>query len=217
MIKAVVFDLDGTLLNTITDISNSVNAVLKSMGYYQFSEDDYKYFVGRGVDELITKVIEVGELNPEEFYEIKTGYLEEYAKRKTENTKPYEGIIELLKALNNLQIKVCILSNKPHFQTIDVVEQYFSEIHMTEVYGKKKEFPIKPDPTSLFDMINQLGMERSEILYVGDTNTDMETAVNAGLKKVGVLWGFRTKQELLAAGADYIVEQPSDILRLVKR
>jgi phosphoglycolate phosphatase len=216
MYKAVVFDLDGTLLNTITDISDSVNAVLKSLNYHEFSEEQYKYFVGRGVDELISAVISKGELDPELFYEIKSGYLEEYARRKSSKTKPYPGILDLLTRLIQHKIAICILSNKPHHQTVEVVDKYFKDISFNIVSGKKPEFPIKPNPASLNDMIKKLNLNLEEILYVGDTNTDIETAKNANLASVGVLWGFRKIEELEQAGATYIVNTVDELFSIIK-
>lgn len=213
--KAVIFDLDGTLLDTISDISDSVNETLKRYGYQTFSEQDYKHFVGRGVNELIHTVIREAKIDVSEFDRIKTGYIEAYARRNAAKTKPYPGIIELLKALKVRGIRLCILSNKPHFQTVDVVATYFSEIAWDAIYGKRPEFPIKPDPTSLMHMLTELNLKKSDVLYVGDTNTDMETARNGGLMSIGVLWGFRTLQELLEAGAGYIVNQPKDILNII--
>lgn len=216
MYKAVIFDLDGTLLDTISDISDSVNAVLRRLNHRGFSEDEYKYFVGRGIDELITTIIEVGELNPGLFQEIKAGYVEEYAKRNSLKTKPYPGIKELLNQVRELGVAICILSNKPHFQTEEVVEKYFADMSFDLIFGKKPEFDIKPNPQSALKILELLDVRSDEVLYVGDTNTDIQTAINAGFKSVGVLWGFRTKAELIEAGADFIAESPQDIYRIVR-
>ncbi len=216
MYKAVIFDLDGTLLDTIEDITDSMNASLRSLGHLDFPIDAYKYFVGRGVDELIVSAIEAGGIDPQEFTAIKAGYLKEYAIRKSMKTKPYPGMINLLQKLIKAGIKVCILSNKPHFQTEAVVETYFSNVDFDIVFGKKPEYPIKPDPSSANAITQLLGIDIAEILYVGDTNTDMETAINAGFDSVGVLWGFRNKQELLNANATYIVSQANQIYDIVK-
>lgn len=210
--KAVIFDLDGTLLDTIDDIADSCNAVLERMGYHLFDREAYKHFVGRGVDELIATLIDKGEMDPAEFHELKAGYLEEYAQRQRHHTKVYEGIIPLLKKLKTKGIKLGILSNKPHFQTIDVVKHYLPMISFDMVMGKRPEYPIKPDPTSLEFMLKTWALKKVEALYVGDTNTDMETAANAGVYSVGVLWGFRTKQELIDAGANSIVSSPEEII-----
>ncbi len=216
MYKAVIFDLDGTLLDTISDIADSVNAALRSNGYNEFTEYEYKYFVGKGIDELIRTIIKEGGIGDEEFTKLKNGYIEEYAKRHSAKTKPYEGILELLAELKANGIKTCILSNKPHFQTEEVVDKYFSQSEFDIVFGKLPEYEIKPNPESAEKIIELLGMRKEDILYVGDTNTDIQTAINAGLDSVGVLWGFRTEGELVEAGADYIARDPEDIFKLIK-
>lgn len=214
--KAVIFDLDGTLLDTLADIADSFNAALARKNYGEFSVEEYRYFVGRGMDELITNIIEAGNLDPSEFLEIKNAYIEEYALRSKNKTKPYPGVIELLKTLKSMGILVAILSNKPHFQTEGVVEYYFKDFLFDSVYGKKPEFEIKPNPASALQLIKDLSVSKEEVLYVGDTNTDMETAYNAGFTKVGVTYGFRPKDELINAGADYTVDNALDILKIVK-
>ncbi len=214
--KAIIFDLDGTLLDTINDIADSVNEALRKRKYHEFTVQEYKYFVGRGLDELITAVIEKGEIDPLEFDEIKEEYIKEYAKRSNNFTRVYDGIFDLLFLLKEMGIKINILSNKPHFQTIKVVRHYLDKVQFDMVYGKKPEFRIKPNPESVLDLISKLGIEKKDVLYVGDTNTDIQTAINAGLRSVGVLWGFRTEAELIKAGADYIVSKPLELLEIIK-
>jgi phosphoglycolate phosphatase len=213
--KAVIFDLDGTLLDTISDISDSFNATLEKYKYPTFSEEEYKYFVGKGIDVLISRIIKRLKLNNSKFEQLKQGYIEEYALRHNTKTKLYFGIMELLQKLKEKQIIVSILSNKPHFQTIDVIAYYFKDYKFDLVYGKKPEFEIKPNPASAIDLISNLNVNAKEVLYIGDTNTDIQTAQNAGFDSVGVLWGFRKKQELIDAGADYIVKEPIDIYNII--
>lgn len=216
MYKAVIFDLDGTLLDTISDIADSVNAALGSSGYKGFTESEYKYFVGKGIDELIHRVIAEGHIDPSEFHRLRQGYIDEYAKRNSEKTRPYDGIMDLLSQLKSNGIKTCILSNKPHFQTEAVVDKYFSNAGFDIVFGKLPEFQIKPNPESAQRIIELLNLRNEDVLYVGDTDTDIQTAINAGLDSVGVLWGFRTQAELAKAGADFIVEHPKEILSIVE-
>lgn len=213
--KAVIFDLDGTLLDTIEDISDSVNAVLREKKYHEFDVDEYKYFAGRGIDELIASVIEKGEIDPLEHPEIKKGYMKEYKVRQNIKTKIFPGILDLIIELQNLEISVNILSNKPDNQTQEVVKHYFRNTKFDYVYGKKTELSIKPYPESVLHLIEKLKVSKDEVLYIGDTNTDIQTAKNAGLKSVGVLWGFRKREELELEGATYIVENPMDILKIV--
>jgi len=213
--KAIIFDLDGTLLDTISDISDSFNVTLEKYNYPTFSEAEYKYFVGKGIDVLISRIIKRLKLDDSQSEQLKQGYIEEYAFRHNAKTKPYSGIVELLHKLKEKKIAVNILSNKPHFQTVDVIAYYFKDYKFDLVYGKKPEFEIKPNPASAIDLISNLNVNAEEVLYVGDTKTDIETAQNAGFNSVGVLWGFREKQELIDAGADFIVKKPMEIYNII--
>lgn len=212
--KAVIFDLDGTLLDTIEDIKETMNQVLRKYNYQEYSQEEYKYFVGKGVDNLIKQVMKSGNIEQEAFAKLKKGYYEVYVKQATVNTKIYEGINELLTELKQKGISLNVLSNKPHSQTKEVIKHYFGDNVFDLVYGKKEEFLPKPHPDSASDLIANLKLNPDEILYVGDTETDMFTAKNAKFYSIGVLWGFRKKSELVNAGADKIIENPLEILEL---
>lgn len=214
--KAVIFDLDGTLLDTIEDIADSFNATLLEQGLATYSIEEYKYFVGKGIDTLIDRILVAGGLNPNLKETLKAGYIKAYAIRQRNKTKPYQGIVPMLHELLDMGLKINILSNKPHFQTIDVVHHFFEGVNFTEVYGKKPEFDIKPCPDSANDLVHRLGLRSEEILYVGDTATDMETASRANFNSVGVLWGFREREELEKSGASYIINKPKEIIDIVK-
>lgn len=214
--KAVIFDLDGTLLDTIDDIAISTNKALDYFGYPQFSVEEYKYFVGKGVDHLIKSVIKAGSIEEEAFTKIKEKYFEIYEKQGLIKTEVYSGINVLLDFLVTNKISINILSNKPQVQTDKVIEHYFDKNIFAQVYGKRDEFLPKPDPSSAKDLIKKLGVEAKDVLYIGDTETDIFTAKNANFKAVGVLWGFRKKAELKQAGADYIVKEPDEIKALIK-
>jgi len=214
--KAIILDLDGTLLDTILDITVTMNEALKRYNYPTFSVEDYKYFVGKGVDNLITRVIKAAEISETAFPDLKSAYYEIYKKQSKIHTKAYPGIKELIKKIKAKGLSVNVLSNKPHFQTVDVINHYFNPNTFTLVYGKKEEFLPKPDPASALDLIRKLKVDNEEVLYVGDTETDILTAKNAGFKAVGVLWGFRKETELVNAGADYIVSKPIEIIDLLE-
>lgn len=214
--KAVIFDLDGTLLDTIEDIADSLNAVFKQKGYAVFSVEDYQYFAGRGIDELIHSAFKKGNIDSKEFDSVKFGYIKEYGKRQNAKTQIFPGIMELLHSLNQLGVSINVLSNKPHFQTEGVMNYYFNDFPFDFVYGKKTNFEIKPNPESALEIVSKLQLTPKDVLYIGDTNTDIQTAKNAKFKSVGVLWGFRKKAELIEAGADYIVSQPNQILNIIK-
>ncbi|MDD4069916.1 MAG: HAD family hydrolase [Candidatus Izemoplasmatales bacterium] len=213
--KAVIFDLDGTLLDTIEDIKETMNRALRKYGYKEYSLEEYKYFVGKGVDHLIRRTMEEGNIPDEKFLDIKNAYFEIYKDQSKVNTGVYEGINDLLKELKKTGVKLAVLSNKPHVQTIDVINYYFDDCVFNYVYGKKDNFLPKPDPNSALDLIGNLGVKQEEVLYVGDTETDILTSKNAKFCSVGVLWGFRKKDELVNAGADFIVEKPLEILDLI--
>jgi phosphoglycolate phosphatase len=212
--KAVIFDLDGTLLDTIEDIKETMNQVLRKYNYPEYSTEEYKYFVGKGVDNLIKQVMNSGNIESEAFTKLRKGYYEVYIKQSTVNTKIYDGISELLDKLKQKRISLNVLSNKPHSQTIEVIKHYFGDDIFDLVYGKKEEFLPKPHPDSASDLITNLNLNPEEILYVGDTETDMFTAKNAHFYSVGVLWGFRKETELINAGADKIIKSPLEILEL---
>jgi phosphoglycolate phosphatase len=214
--KAVIFDLDGTLLDTILDITITMNEALKRYNYPTFTVEDYKYFVGKGVDNLIKQVIKAASLDEDAYLKLKTAYYEIYETQATINTKAYTNIPELVNELKKKGLSVNVLSNKPHSQTVDVINHYFGLASFTLVYGKKKEFPPKPNPESALDLIDKLGINSEEVLYIGDTETDIQTAKNAKFKSVGVLWGFRKAIELIDAGADYLVSDPLEIIKLIE-
>ncbi|MFA5036487.1 MAG: HAD family hydrolase [Candidatus Izemoplasmatales bacterium] len=214
--KAIIFDLDGTLLDTINDISDSMNAALKQYGLLTFSVEEYKYFVGSGVDELVRNTITTQKADMGLFADLKTIYMENYAQRQHVKTKPFPGIKELLEKLNEMGIIINVLSNKPDRDTQTVINYYFPDIKFGRVYGKRPGYEVKPHPKAVNDLIAELPIEKRLVLYVGDTYTDMMTAKNAGLTSVGVLWGFRKLAELQAGDATYIVSKPEEILTILE-
>lgn len=217
-IKAMIFDLDGTLLNTIEDIKYSCNRSLMMHGLHPFDTEDFKLMVGDGVDKLIERCLTRQNADIDLFDSVKKHYLDNYAIHQFDQTKPYEGMIELLVFAKEHGISCHVLSNKPHHDTLRVIEHFFEEGTFESVTGKKKGILPKPDPTLLKEILSQLhDLSTEEILYVGDTLTDMLTAENAGLNKVGVLWGFREEAELLEGHPEYIVKHPSEIISLLKR
>ncbi len=214
--KAVVFDLDGTLLNTINDITDSLNMALAEINETPFSVDEVKHFVGSGVDVLISRMIAAKDLNIGLFDFIKQAYLRYYTVYRTMTTAPFAGIPELLKHLVAGQISVNVLSNKPEADTEPIIGRFFPDVRFGVIMGKRKEFPIKPDPKSVMHLLDTIDVRPEKALYVGDSEPDILTARNAGIESVGVLWGYRSREKLLAAGADNIVEKPEDILTIIK-
>jgi phosphoglycolate phosphatase len=212
---AVIFDLDGTLLDSLEDIADAANQVLQDMGMPTHPLSDYKYLVGDGVSMLFQRALPPGVETPEVKQECMVRFDEAYGKCWHNRSKPYEGIEELLARLNQRSMVVSVLSNKPEAFTKICVEYFFGDINFVHVLGHSQRFPRKPDPASAKWMAEQFGVASDRIAYVGDTNTDMKTAVGAGLCAIGVTWGFRPESELLAYGAQIIcndVEQLSTAL-----
>lgn len=213
MYEAVIFDLDGTILNTIDDLADSGNHVLAQHGYPIHPTEAYKTFVGNGIPKLIQRILPQNH-SEEVFEQALAEFKQYYGEHKNDKTAPYQGIPELLKSLKENGIKLCVLSNKQHDLSVEIVSHYFGEGIFDIIRGKMEEFPPKPDPASCNDVISILNIPKCNILYVGDSNVDMQTGCNAGLKKCGVSWGFRSVEELRSAGADCIAFTPDDILKI---
>lgn len=218
MIKAVLFDLDGTLSDTIHTIAYYGNLALSTHGFAEIPTDTYKKLVGNGRDLLIHRMLEYNNADSEENY-INVGkkYDTEYENDVMYLTKPYDGTPELLDSLKSSGIKCTVLSNKPHNVTGPVVELLFGKGVLDICAGAKQGVPIKPAPDGALEIANELGLSPEECIFVGDTYVDITTGKNAGMKTIGVLWGFRDEEELKNAGADYIVSHPSEIYDIVKK
>ncbi len=217
MIKACIFDLDGTLTNTLPTISHYGNGALEKNGFLPFDEERYKYFVGNGAKTLVERMLRAQErLSEENFARVFEDYSNAYDKAPLYLTAVYEGILPLLSALKERGIKTAVLSNKPDFATRSVVEHFFPSL-FNVAHGAREGIPLKPSPDSALALMVELGISNpAEILYVGDTSVDMDTGKAAGFYTVGVLWGFREREELAAHGADAIVSHPSGILDLIE-
>lgn len=213
MIKAIVFDLDGTLLNTILDIRDSMNRALESLGLKTHDAASYCYFVGDGVAALAERA--VGEGNLPLAKAAAQRYQADYSTNSANKTKPYEGIEEMLNAINEKNIPIGVLSNKPHEDTLKVIAHYFPEVRFACVRGQIEGVPVKPDPQGAFEIAKALGVSPCDCLYAGDTLVDMTCANAAGMRAVGVTWGFRKRDELVEGKAEYIVDEPREILKLI--
>lgn len=209
--KTLIFDLDGTLLNTIDDIASSMNTALKEAGLEKHKTEKYKYFVGSGVDKLTKNAIKNTntKINPQN---ISKRFKEIYAKNLYNKTKPYPGIPELLKKLT--QHNLSVLSNKPQNLTQKYIEKYFPNTFQ-KILGQRPGIHIKPNPTAIKEIINHFHTTPENVYLIGDTNIDMQTANNANIKAIGVLWGFRNKKELSENNANYIISKPDEILEII--
>jgi phosphoglycolate phosphatase len=213
---AVLFDLDGTLLDTLDDLGDSMNAALSSLGYPKHGMPAYRYFVGDGVANLARRALPESVRENEDTVQSAVALMRaEYGRRWSVKTHAYDGIPALLDALTARGAKLSILSNKPHPATVEVVAHFFPERKFDAVLGARPGVPIKPDPEAVREVCRLLSAPASAFLYLGDTNTDMQTARAAGMFAVGVLWGFRTADELRAAGAQALVQRPSEVLDLM--
>lgn len=214
--KAAIFDLDGTLLDSLQDLANSMNLVLESQGLPVYEIEKYKYFVGNGMYELAKRTLPPDKREESYVKYCHTLLKKEYEKRWADTTKPYEGIPELLDKLAALRYKLAVLSNKPHEFTLLVVNKLLLHWKFDAIFGERQGVPRKPDPAGALEIADLFGIPTNEFLYFGDTGTDMVTAKAAGMFAVGVLWGFRTADELLESGADLLIEKPLDIFKFIQ-
>lgn len=216
-IRGVVFDLDGTLLDTLLDIANAANASLVDVGVATHPLDRYRTLVGDGVKVLFDRAI--GDLSPDpSWVALRAAAMERfehhYAQALTVHSAPYPGMVELLTSLQHQGCMLGVLSNKPHHLTVRCVETLLSEFAFRGVLGQREAVPKKPDPQGLLELLELMECQSDQILYVGDTDTDMATARNADCFAVGVTWGFRQAEELQKAGADVLIAHPRELLEL---
>lgn len=213
--KLVIFDLDGTLINSVADLGQATNHALAVHGYPLHGLNEYNYFVGNGVTKLIERALPPDRRSEDEIAAVKSDFLEYYMQHKADLTRPYPGIPELLHELQDRQVKMAVASNKFIAGTRALVKGFFPEIEFCAILGQREGVPIKPDPYIANEAMQLAGVDRGDCLYVGDTATDMQTASNAGLESVGVSWGFRPVSELKDAGAAHIIDKPAKLLCLV--
>ena len=212
--KAVVFDLDGTLTDTLTDLKNSVNFALGEMHFPERSLDEVRQFVGNGVRRLI--YLSVPENTPDEISEqCLSIFKEHYKSHSLVETKPYGGIVPMLEALKNKGIKTAVVTNKMQEAAVDIVEKFFGGL-IDEAIGQVDGIAQKPQPDGVYAALKKLEVTKDKAVYVGDSDVDCKTARNAGIPCIGVSWGFRGRKVLAENGADYIIDSPSELLELIK-
>ena len=214
MIKAVIFDLDGTLVNSLKDLCDSTNYALKKHGFLAHEEKEYNYLVGEGMVRLIKNALPQNERETETFQIVFDEFYSHYRNHYLDKTAPYENISQCIKQLKSAGIKLAVVSNKADEMTQKVVEKFFDG-DFDIVSGKKENYPTKPDPTLTLDVIKQLGVTPNECAFVGDSGVDMQTAKNSGCTAIGVLWGFRLHDELEENGADYLLQNVVEIAPLI--
>jgi len=209
--RAAVFDLDGTLLDTVQDIGAGANLALHRSGFPGFSMEEYKRFVGHGMRNLFRQLLPEGDRNPV-FEKTFQDFLSIYPAHCTERTAYYPGIRETLRALAEKRYLLAVLSNKTESTSIQIIGHYFPEIPFAPVWGNNNTRPLKPDPEAGFALVRALGVEPAEVFYVGDGDTDMEFAANMGFLPAAATWGYRSREEERAAGARVFLDRPEDIL-----
>ena len=217
MKKLVIFDLDGTLLNTIEDLGNAANYALSQNGYPTHSLASYPFFVGNGVRNLIRKALPDDMRTDSIIESLLKDFKEYYNEHNTDCTKPYDGIEELLRNLQDNGVKIAVASNKYQQATEKIIAHYFGDIDFVAVYGQREGVNVKPDPSVVFSILSDAKVPKSEVLYVGDSGVDMETARRACVDSVGVTWGFRSEKELNEYHAEMIVNKASDIFDIVMK
>lgn len=209
--KAVLSDLDGTLLNTLEDLADSMNAVLRNKGFAEHDMAAYKYFIGNGLELLVRRALPRDSCNDAMVGTCLESLKKEYSKRLTAKTRPYPGIPELLDKCTAYGLRIAILSNKPDTETRQIVEKILSAWHFEIVRGSKPDIPKKPDPAAALLIARKMGIAPRDFIYLGDTDVDMQTAASAGMFAVGVLWGFRDARELIRGGAKMLIKKPLDL------
>lgn len=214
MVKAVLFDLDGTLVNSLGDLAASVNYVLELSGYPTHKTDDYKYFAGDGIPKMLERALPEYARNKDELERCLNLFLKYYSVHYADHTHAYGGITETLDALKAMGIKIAVVSNKAQEMSEIVVKKVFGNIPDL-VLGKRADIPAKPDPTMLNIALREFDLQAADALLVGDTGMDMSAAAAAGVTSVGVLWGFRTSEELSAGGAKHLIQDPLQLIEII--
>ena len=212
-VKAIIFDLDGTLVDSLEDLADSTNYCLKALGMPVHKTEDYKMIIGTGTRELCRKAL------PAEHVELTDKLLEmtlaHYAQNYMNKTKPYAGVVEALDELSWRGLHLGVLSNKPDDFVNLITRQMFGPTRFEMIVGQQDGVPTKPDPTGVLNMLKEMQVGPEEALYVGDSGSDMQTARAAGMCPVGVSWGFRSREELTAGGAKHIIDKPGELLELL--
>jgi len=214
MYKIAVFDLDGTILNTIGDLHAAANYALNTLGYPECGLDEFRNFIGNGQRMLIKRCLPKSAQDDETVQRIIDIYAPHYAQHSAERTTVYDGVYEAIKKMREAGMKIAVLSNKPHAPTLALAEKFFPGM-IDAAFGQRDYIPHKPDPAGLFMILDSFKIPPEECIYIGDSDVDMLTAKNAGVDAIGVTWGYCTKDEIKSAGGRVIIDEPSQLLDLV--
>ncbi|WP_338159112.1 HAD family hydrolase [uncultured Phocaeicola sp.] len=217
MKKLVIFDLDGTLLNTIADLAAATNYALQACGYPTHDTDAYRFFVGNGINKLFERALPEGTRSKENVLKIRSLFVPYYNEHNADLSRPYPGIENLLETLQKKGYMLAVASNKYHEATQKLIKQYFPRINFLAILGQRENIPAKPAPQVVYEIMEKAGVERNEVVYIGDSSVDMQTGANAGVTTIGVCWGFRPRTELEAYNPSLIAEQAEDILHFLEK
>ena len=213
--RLAIFDLDGTLLDTVADLANATNQALAQCGYPTHPTDAYYQFVGNGINKLFYRALPEEARTEENVLRIRSLFVPYYNEHNADDSRPYPGVSELLRELQAQGIQVAVASNKYQQATVKLVGHFFPDIRFAAVYGQREGVAIKPDPTIVADILNDTGISRADTIYIGDSGVDMQTARNAEVESIGVSWGFRSVEELIDNGAEHIAHRAEEIAALI--
>ena len=215
MKKLVIFDLDGTLINTIADLAQATNHALARLGYPTHDIESYKFRVGNGINNLFRRALPEGEKTEENVLRVRREFIPYYNAHNTDLSRPYPGMSELLNILENQNIQIAVASNKYQEATTKIIRELFPAIRFSAILGQRENTPIKPDPQIVFDILSMTGTSQPEVLYVGDSGVDMQTGANAGVETCGVTWGFRPRSELEPFHPQHIVDSAEALQQII--
>jgi phosphoglycolate phosphatase len=214
--QLAIFDLDGTLIDSLGDLADAMNAVLKDRAHHVHPRNSYRHFVGDGIEMLVRRALPPEAVDQTDVPAVVQQMRREYSTRWTATTRPFPGIPELLAELASNEARTAILSNKPDGPTREIVGELFPDDPFAIVRGARDGVPLKPDPTAALEVVSELGVRPERSVFVGDTSIDMKTGRNAGMRTVGVTWGFRDADELLDAGAEHIIDAPLQLIEILE-
>lgn len=212
--KLAIFDLDGTLLNTVADLANATNQALAKCGFPPHPTEAYYQFVGNGINKLFARALPQEARTEENILRIRALFIPYYNEHNADESHPYPGIEKLLSTLQRQGTMIAIASNKYQEATEKLVKNFFPHIHFSAIYGQQEGIPIKPDPTIINNILIETKIAQAHAIYVGDSGVDMQTAMNAGVESIGVTWGFRTEDELRKNGAIHIINKPEEFFSI---
>ena len=215
MKKLIIFDLDGTLINTIADLGACTNYALEKLGYPTHDIESYKFRVGNGINNLFRRSLPEGEKTDENVLRVRREFIPYYNAHNTDLSRPYPGMVELLEALQTEGILLAVASNKYQEATTKIIGELYPSIRFSAVLGQREGINIKPDPQIVFDILQATGVDKAGVLYVGDSGVDMQTGLNAGVETCGVTWGFRPRTELEPFHPQHIVDSVEELKKII--